>query len=258
MEIKIKNLTVIIIAKNEEKKIENCLKSISWAGEILLIDNGSTDKTAKIAKSFGTKIFSLKKANHAQLRNLGLEKATGNWILYIDADERATTDFEKELSSIINNKLSINYSAFAIPRRNIILRKEMKHGGWWPDYVKRVFLKKTLIKWDGELHEEPVISGKYGYFNSPLIHVKHDNFSEMVEKSNIWSEIEAKLLYEANHPKMALWRFLRIMISEIWYRLIVLKGFLDGPEGVIYAFYQMWYRFLVYAKLWEIQIQIKK
>ena len=79
----------------------------------------------------------------------------------------------------------------------------------------------------------------------------------MVEKTNKWSEIEAKLLFEAGHPKMSWWRFFRIMATELWYRLIRLKGFLDGVEGVIYAIYQMWSKFITYGKLWEMQTERK-
>ena len=88
---------------------------------------------------------------------------------------------------------------------------------------------------------------------NPLTHLKHDNLEEMVEKTNKWSEVEAKLLFNSGHPKMSWWRFWRIMFTELMYRLVSLRGFMDGTTGIIYAIYQMWSKFLTYAKLWEMQ-----
>ena len=111
------------------------------------------------------------------------------------------------------------------------------------------------MTWRGVLHETPVVKGEIGYFKYPLIHLKHDFLSEMVEKTNEWSEMEAKLLLKANHPRMKWWRFMRIMLTEFYLRMIKQAAFLDGGEGVIYAFYQVWSRFLTYAKLWEMQVR---
>lgn len=250
-------ISVIIIAKNEEKKLPDCLKSVKWADEIVLIDSGSQDKTKDIARRYNAKIFEYNGGSYNDWRNEGLRKAKGRWILYVDADERVTPELKEEILKIVEGmKWNVeNDNAYAIPRKNIILGKEMKHGGWWPDYVKRLFKKDKLKGWVGELHEEPVFQGELGYLKNPLIHLKHDNLSEMVDKTNKWSEIEAGLLYKSGHPKMTWWRFARIMLSELWLRLIIKMGFLDGVEGVIYAIYQMWSRFVTYGKLWEMQLK---
>jgi len=250
-------ISVIIIAKNEEDRIKTCLESVQWADEIIVTDNGSTDKTLEIAKKYTDKIVEFKEQDFATLRNLAAEKAMGDWILYVDADERVSTDLKNEILKIIA-KAKSSYGCFVIPRENFILGRLMKHGGWWPDYVKRLFYRKNLERWEGKLHEEPVYKGKLGYLKNPLTHIKHDKLSEMVEKTNIWSEVEAKLLLEAGHPKMVWWRFIRVMITELFYRLIVLRGFMDGGEGVIYSFYQMYSKFVTYAKLWEMQIKKRR
>jgi glycosyltransferase involved in cell wall biosynthesis len=248
MEIKI---SVIVIVKNEEEKIATCLNSVTWADEVIVVDNGSTDKTTEIVKKFKVKLFSLPGAGFSELRNYGLAKAQSRWILYVDADEQIPSDLATKIQKVISVKPTVGY--YAIPRRNIILGREMKHGGWWPDYVKRLFVRKNLIRWTGELHEEPNVVGEMGYLKEAIIHTKYNNLSEMITKTNKWSAIEAKLLYDANHPPMVWWRFLRIMISELWLRLIANRGVLDGTEGIIYAFYQMWSRFITYGKLWEMQ-----
>lgn len=250
------NISAIVITKNEEEKIGECLDSLSWADEVLVIDTGSDDKTIQIATKRKAIVISFAKGGFSDWRNQGAKEAKSDWLLYVDADERVTPLLRKEILKVINSPTDI--VLYAIPRRNIILGKEMKHGGWWPDHVKRLMKKEALVKWEGDLHENPVVKGELGHLVNPLVHLKHTKLSEMVEKTNKWSEIEAKLLLKSGHPKMAGWRFFRIMATELWYRLIKLKGFLDGTEGVVYAIYQMWSKFVTYGKLWEMQLNRKK
>jgi glycosyltransferase involved in cell wall biosynthesis len=245
-------LSVVIIAKNEQDKIKECLESVSWADEIVLVDTGSTDKTNDIAKKHKARITIQMTGSYDTWRNKGLRETKGDWILYIDADERVPPPLRKEIIAKTRNQVS-DFTAYAIPRRNFILGKEFKHGGEWPDYQKRLFLKKSLKSWKGKLHETPIYTGELGYLKKPLHHLKHDNLSDMVTKTNIWSEKEAKLLFNSNHPKMSWWRFLRIMITETFDRLVKKKGFMDGSEGIIYSFYQAWSKFITYGKLWEMQ-----
>ncbi len=252
------NLSVIIITKNNEDKIKDCLESVkNLSSAILVIDGGSTDNTVKIAKSYDARIIKQKGKGYSDWRNQGIKEANGEWIFYLDSDERVTSELQEEIKSVVSHVAmqpsNNGISAYAIPRQNIILGRQMRHGGWWPDYVKRLFKKSALQKWTGDLHEEPVFDGTLGHLKNAIVHLKHDNLSEMVEKTNNWSEIEAKLLLDANHPKMAWWRFFRIMATELWYRLIVKRGFLDGTPGIVYAIYQMWSKFITYGKLWEMQ-----
>lgn len=251
-----RKISAIIIAKNEEEKIKDCLDSVKWVDEIIVIDNNSKDKTVKICRRYTNNIFhapekySLK---YAKLRDLGLKEATGDWVFYIDADERVTKPLEKEILSL-NGK----YQGYAIPRINEVLGKRLKYGGWYPDYVKRLFKKDKLKGWTKDLHEEPCLKGKIGHLENPLLHIKEKELSDMVEKTNKWSAIEAKLLFESGHPKMSWWRFIRIMLTEFWHRMIVKAAFMDKTEGVIYALYQVWSKFITYAKLWEMQINDQK
>lgn len=251
-------ISAVIIAKNEEIKIADCLRSVSWCDELILIDTGSVDKTLNIAKKFKAKVHKFRGGSYNDWRNEGLRCAKGEWIFYIDADERVTPELKEEIKKLITSdqSLSTGMNSYAIPRRNIILGREMKYGGWWPDYVKRLFRKNKLRKWVGDLHEEPVFDGVMGHFENAFIHIKEDNLSDMVEKTNKRSEIEAKLMFDANHPKMNLVRFTSAIIRELWYRIVKNKAFLDGTEGVIFAIYQVYSRFISYAKLWEIQNKI--
>lgn len=263
MKTKNSKISAVVIAKNEEEKIKDCLESVRWAGEVIVVDNASTDNTPDVAKQSGARVMTASEKytlNYSKLRNLGLKNTKGEWVLYIDADEQVSPELEGEILEKIKTEKwqESNLTAFAIPRRNFILGKELKHGGWWPDYVKRLFLKSKLKGWIGELHEEPRFDGKLGLLEKPLIHLKRDDLSGMVEKTNEWSEIEARLMYEANHPPMNVIRFLSAMFREFWLRMIRYKAYMDGVEGVIYAMYQVYSRFISYAKLWEMQIRNKQ
>jgi len=232
---------------------------LEWVGDILLVNDSSDDKTVNIAKKYKARVINASKkdrGDYSRLRNLGMEKSLKKWVFYVDADERVSEELKKEVTSIVN-KSKLKKFAYAIPRKNIILGRELKHG-WWPDYVKRLYLKSKFKGWTGELHEEPHFEGNIGHLASPLIHIKHRSLSEMVEKTNKWSEIEARLMFDANHPKMNTLRFASAITREFNLRIIRQKAYLDGTEGMIYAFYQVFSRFLSYAKLWEMQIKTKK
>jgi len=246
-------ISVIIIGKNAQSLIKDCLLSVKWADEVIYLDGGSTDKTLEIVKDFKVKVKKQKekKMDFAAWHNQGIVESKGEWILYLDTDERVTPELKKEILEKINS--SGNFTAYAVPRRNILLGKEMRFGGWWPDYQIRLFQRKFLKGWRGRLHEHPVFKGELGYLKNPMVHLTHRDLASMVEKTNQWSEIEAGLLYKSGHPPMTWWRFLTAMGREFWQRGIKLQGWRDGTVGWIEIIYQMFSRFITYAKLWEKQ-----
>lgn len=229
------NITAIVIyATDCDKKLfEKTKKSVEWCDELVLI-NGV-------------------KGSFSHWRSEGLKKAKGDWILYIDSDEEVSSELRSEMVKWLDGSKVNKYSAFAVPRKNIIFGKEFKHSGQYPDYQIRFFKKDKLKKWVGDLHESPEYIGKLGYLKNSLIHHKDISISEMLEKTNKWSEIEGKLLFESNHPPMNFLRFLSAGLREFWKRFILEKAFLDGREGVIYGIYQIYSRLISYSKLWEKQ-----
>ena len=246
-------ISAVIITKNEEKMLAKCLKSLGFVDEILLVDTGSTDKTIQIAKKHKARVIKFSSGkNFSDWRNKGLKEAAHEIVLYVDADERITSKLAEEIKAV-----DFDCSCYAIPRRNIVLGQELKHGGWYPDYQKRLFVKAKLKGWHGDLHEEPKFEGKLGHLKNPMLHIKHETFAEMVDKTNIWSEYEAKLMYDAKHPKMNILRFISAMLREFWHRMIIKRAFLDGKIGIMFALYQVFSRFVSYAKLWEMQVDKK-
>ncbi len=245
--------SAIVIAKNAEAKIENCLKSLLWCSEIIVVDTGSEDKTIEIARKYNCKVFDQSGGSYSLWRNVGIKEAKGEYLVYLDTDEEIDEKLQKEMEENISD-WSSTVGCYAAPRKNIILGKWLKHGGWYPDYVIRLFKKDRLIKWKNDLHEQPEFEGELKYLKNPIIHYKEKTLSEMLVKTNKWSEIEAKLMLEADHPPMTIVRFLSAMFREFWYRFIRNLAFMDGGEGVIMGIYQVYSRFISYAKLWEMQL----
>jgi glycosyltransferase involved in cell wall biosynthesis len=252
-------ISVIVIAKDEEEVIGRCLESVGWADEIIVLDTGSTDKTVETAQKLGAKVFKYPdgdETDYSAWRNYGLRQAQGEWVLYLDADERVTPLLKKEIESIINRRPLANseFAAYAIPRRNIRLGREMKHGGWWPDYVLRLIRKGRLQRWEGQLHEQPIIKGEVGRLKEALVHFSHrGSFEHKVANTIVWSKLEAALLFKANHPPMTVKRFFGAMAREFYQRMIKHQAWRDGAEGVIEAIYQVFSVFITYARLWEMQ-----
>ncbi|MEK7521652.1 MAG: glycosyltransferase family 2 protein [Patescibacteria group bacterium] len=249
-------LSAIILTKNAQDKLEECLRSVrGWVDEIVILDTGSVDKTLDIARKYGARIRKSKGKDYAAWRNEAAKLARGEWLFYIDHDERVSEELKLEIQRVTSHESRVTYSAYDIPRKNYVFGKWLKHGGWWPDKVLRLIKKNALVKWEGEVHEQPIVNGTVGSLKNALIHLKEDNLSDMVEKTNRYSVYEAKLLFKANHPQMSWWRFISVMARELWDRFVVKLGFLDGPEGIIYCAYQGYSRFVTYAKLWELQHQ---
>lgn len=244
----LKKISAIIIAKNAAQEIVPALESLYFVDEIIVVDNGpSTDKTLEIAKKYGAKIVHSASDNFSAWRNEGAQAANGDWLLYIDSDERVGTRLALEIKRSIK---SDEYSAFTIPRHEIFLGKHLEH--WGDSYVLRLIKKDRLKKWSGKLHEQPQIDGKIGNLHNTLLHLSHKNIDEKVLNTLVWSKAEAKMLFEANHPPMVGWRFVRVILTEFWYRFK--RGlWRDGTEGWIEIIYQMFSVFLTYARLWEMQ-----
>lgn len=246
-------LSAIIITRNEENNIINCIKTLGFADEVIVIDNDSTDQTVVKAKGQKAQVYSISGLDFSYLRNIGKEKSRSGWILYIDADERVTPQLAREIVGKINAE--VHYHAYKLVRQNYFL------GTLWPkqEHMVRLIKKESLIGWQGSLHETPHISGEIGKLSGLLLHYTHRDLSSMVVKTNEWSDIEAQLRFQNGHPQMKWWRFFRVMITAFWRSYITDEGWKVGIAGLIESIYQSFSTFITYAKLWEKQnnMQIK-
>lgn len=245
-------ISAIIINKNEGNFLRDCLESVKWTDEVVFLDGGSTDESLEIAREYKAKVYMQKTKNFAGWRTEAIDLAKGDWVFYIDADERVTPLLKKEIEAEINKESQL-FSCFALPRRNFLLGKELRHGGWYPDHVKRLFLRKNLERWLGELHEEPVFKGEMGKLVNPMVHLQPETLEPALAKSIRWSGIEANLIYQSGHPLITWWRVLRMGLTTLFERLIKKQGYRDGVEGFIESIYQAFHTMLVYLKLWERQ-----
>lgn len=243
-------LTVIIIAKNEQDKITTCLESVKWAEEIVVYDNGSADKTLEIAKKYTDKVFVWKGEDFATLRNKAMEKASGDWVLYVDADERVLSPLRDEIKEIIKQS---DKSAYAVSRKNIIFGQEVNYGPYKHDWVIRIIKKADFKTWAGKVHEYAKFNGELGYTKNSLLHLTHRNIDHFILKSLEWSQIDAKLRLDANHPKMTKWRFIRILLTETFHQGITRRGFFAGTAGIIDSVLQVFFFYMTYVRLWELQ-----
>ncbi|HAV15407.1 MAG TPA: hypothetical protein DCX25_03690 [Candidatus Pacebacteria bacterium] len=243
-------ISAVIIAKNEEKMIANCLDTLQWCDECIVIDNGSTDSTPMLAEQAGAHVIELKNAGFAEARTKGKDEAKSDWILYIDADERVTPKLKSEVQRVIS---SPGYQAYSVPRNNIHYGKWMQYGGWEKDRVVRLFQKKHLSAWEGKVHEHAIVDGVTGELREPLVHLTHRNMKEGLEKSIVWTDIEAHLFLAAGHPNMTTLRLIKVTLWEFFSRVFKKKAYKDGTEGMIEAMVQAMNRFLVYERVWELQ-----
>ena len=243
-------LTAIIIARNEEAMIANCIETLRWAEKVVVLDTGSEDHTAELAERAGAEVFHAKGKNFAEWRNEAARKVKTEWILYVDADERVTPALAKVIQSRI---LRSDYDAYRLRRNNILYGRWLQHGGWGNDWLLRLFRSKKLKEWVGEVHEHAEIVGRVGEIEEPLVHLTHRSVYDGLRKSIEWTDIEARLFLAAKHPIVGPLRLLKVTLFDFLKRVVLKQAWRDGKEGMIEAMIQSMNRFLVYVRLWELQ-----
>lgn len=264
------NISVVIHTRNEEKNIKECIESARLLTDnVIVVDMESTDKTKSIAKEMNTPIYSFPYSTYVEpARKFGIDKAETDWVFILDADERMTQELATEVENKIRNyeleitnnenksslKALKNFNIktyYKIPRKNIFGRQKwLKNGGWWPDYQIRFINKKFLKNWPTRIHSTPNMEGEMGFLKNPFLHYFHGDIEEMVNKTIIYEEIESQLLYEAKRPVSTL-IFFRKFFGELFRRLILKKGFLDGKYGIIESLYQAFSKTTTYLFLFE-------
>lgn len=245
------NISVVILTKNDEKTIENTLKSVSFADEISVIDDFSTDNTLNIAQKYKVRIFNKKlKENYSSQRNFGLEKSSGEWILFLDADEVLTPDLKVEIQKLINNKSLI--STFYIKRRDIFWGRELKYGELWNIYRKGIIrlVKKDSGKWVGAVHEKFVSKYSSDRLKNYIDHYSHESLKDFIADVNSYSTIRAKELYKSG-KQANIFQIFFVPFAKFKLNYIFKLGFLDGVPGFIYSFMMSFHSFLVRAKLYQ-------
>lgn len=245
-------LTVVISAYNEERKIEDCLKSVKdVADEIVFIDNTSTDKTVEIAKKYTDKIFIRK--NNPMLnvnKNFGFSKATGDWILNLDSDERLTPELEKEIKVAIQNE---KVDGYLIPRKNILFGKWIRHSIWWPDYQLRLFRPSRGKFAEVHVHELLEVDGVVEKLEHPMVHLNYETISQYLYKlEKIYTDSEVENIMRKN-KKLNWFDAVRMPMEDFFKTYFLQQGYKDGLHGLVLSLLQGFYAVVVFAKVWEKQ-----
>ena len=225
-------VTVCIIARNEAEGIRDCLESVRWADQVVVLDSLSSDGTAEICRSLGAEVWeSGDWPGFGPQKNRALEHATGEWVLSLDADERVTPELRAEIERVLAVP---DADAYRIPRRSRYLTRYMRHSGWYPDYVLRLFRRGGARFSDDLVHERLIVTGRVGTLANPLVHEAFTSAEEVLEKMNRYSSAGAEMaLLESRRTTLA-----GAVLRGLWafFRTYVLKaGFLDGREGFMLA-----------------------
>ena len=266
-------LSVVLITHNEERNLGRTLESVKplvagGQGEIIVVDSGSTDRTVEIAESYGAKVFVEPWKGFAAQKNSALDKATGDWILSLDADEEVDPTLAEEIGHYIlgqgresmrdgvpNRTISIiatTITGLWIPRKNHFLGRWIKHGGYWPDPKLRLFRRGSARFEDRLVHEDVKLNGVAGKLRGALIHHSYPTVSDYIEHMNRYSSLGAEMVVAKGPVHFTA---INVTLRPLWtflYNYIFRLGFLDGKEGFLlhvnHSIYVAW----KYAKAWEL------
>lgn len=241
-------VSAVILTKNEEKNIEECLKTLKWADEVIVVDDNSTDKTVEIAKANGAKVFEHPlNSDFAQQRNFALSLSKGEWVFFIDADERVSPTLRAEIQSTVNRQSS-TVNGFYLKREDKIWGRVLRHGETVNVRLLRL-AKKGTGEWKKPVHEVWEIRGEIGTLASSLLHLPHQTISEFLEEINFYSTIRAQELYHENR-RTNLLEILIYPTAKFFKNYVWSLGFLDGMAGFIVALLMSFHSFLVRSKLY--------
>lgn len=243
-------ISALIITLNEERYIRDCLSSVAWVDEIIVVDAQSTDQTITIAKEFTPHIFTRAWNGFPAQRNFGLSQTTKEWVLILDADERITREGRAEITTWLGSSEAHDYAAALIPRKNFFFGKWIRFGGAYPDPQYRLF-KKGNVRYDEQSLDTPIIDGAVKHFTQPLEHLTGERVADRTRKIGRETTHKARMMLKKKERVTSLDLLVRPFINFV--KCYILKqGFRDGVEGLICSGLATSHTFLRYAKRAEI------
>ena len=239
-------LGALVLTYNEADNISECLASLEWVDQLVVVDSYSDDGTKELVKEYTNQVYQREFDDFASQRNFGLSKLSTEWVLVVDADERVTPELQTEIEEVLENP---QVEGYRIPRKNYFLGKWIKYCGWYPDYTLRLFKSKNN-HYSGLVHEGLDLVGKVEELDNTLLHYTYRNLEHYLDKSNHYTTLDAQKKYQAGKQKGLLYILLRPIVEFIK-KYFLKKGFLLGAQGLILSVLSSYYQFLKYAKLWE-------
>lgn len=244
-----KKISVYIITYNEEAKIRECLESVKWADEIVVLDSFSTDKTVEICREYTDKVIQHEFAGFGKSRNVAVQHTSYDWVLSVDADERVTRELRDEILEKL--KTEPDADAYFVPRINFFLGHRVRHCGWYPDYRQLQFFHKDRVKYSDQLvHEGFILSGNASYLHGHILHYPFMNLDQFFRKMDLYSSLRAEEMFRQN-KRFKIYHLFFNPLSMFIKIFILKRGFLDGTVGLMISVLYAYYTLVKYAKLWE-------
>lgn len=247
-------LSVCVITFNEEDNIRDCLQSVSWAEEMVIVDSFSSDATVAIASEFTDKVIKHEWAGYIRQKTYALENATHDWALCLDADERVTPELAEEIKNVMR-RVAVgeeNCVGYYMPRKVFYLGRWIKHCGWYPDRKLRLMRRDKARIAGINPHDHYYVEGPAGKLNGDLLHYSYRNLADHMQRINRYTSIAAEEMFK-NGVNMPVTRMLTQPALRAMKMYLLKLGFLDGIPGMIASASGGYYVFLKYAKLWELK-----
>ncbi len=242
-------LSVVIVTQNEQDRIKQCLESVAWADEIIIVDAFSTDKTVEICRSFTDKIYSRQWDGFIPQKNHALSLATKEWVLSLDADEQLSEQLMTGIKGVISDQ-SRDCVAYSMPRKTYYLGRWMLHSGWYPDRKIRL-VRNGSAAWGGlEPHDNLKVHGKICDLDGDILHYSFRNLSHHIRKLDYFTDAaSSELVKSGRHAGM---KDMVMHPAGMFLKMFILKkGFMDGIQGFVAASVSAFHVFMKYAKAWE-------
>lgn len=244
------SISAVVITYNEEQNIPRCLQSLAWVDELIVVDSFSTDRTLELSQRYTARLFQHAYDGDIRQRERGFAVATGDWFLYIDADEEVTPELANEIRSVISQPSPQN--GYEIPRRIKAFGKWIAYGGWYPDYTLRLFRRGGYTPIVAEVHGGFRVDGGTGRLSGILNHYTYDSIEQYLEKMNFYTSLHVSgKLKEASSRHVPIRKILLSPFSYFLRKYISTRGYKDGMAGFLLAVLGSIYTLALYAKLWE-------
>jgi len=241
-------ISVAVITKDEEKNIADCLKSVKWADEVVVVDSYSTDNTVNLARQFTDKVFLRKMDVEGIHRNYAYSLARNEWVLSLDADERASPELETELRELFTKPLE--HKAYSIPIKTYVGKRWIRYSGWYPAPKVRLFDKRAFKYEEVEVHPRAFIQGSCGRLTKDIIHYSYRNFHDFFESLNNQTTLEAKKWFNEKR-KISFLKMYRKFVDRFLKAYLLKKGFKDGLLGLVVSYGSGLYQVMSYVKYKE-------
>ena len=248
-------LSAIVLTRNEERHIEECLASLAWADEVLVVDSGSTDRTAVLAEKSGARVVTHPFADFASQRNFAISQAKGDWVLFIDADERVTPELAAEIKSVILRHNTAHddekplKAVYAIPRHNFFFGKRLRFGDSREDAPIRFFPRQE-VSWAQPVHEMIMTDLPVRKLTSPLLHYSTRDLAHYQQKAFEYIPLELQTMSKKG-VKPSVWKSLGLPPAKFIYLYFCKLGVLDGIPGFQYAILSAYYTFRKHWLYWK-------